>query len=87
MLVNACGVWARDLTQMVGLDIPMIPIKHSYLVTGAIPEAKGSPCIRDHDESLCLRSQGDSIVFGCYEPNPEILKDVSKHNWVFHIFN
>lgn len=61
---------------MVGLDLPATTIKHAYVVTGSIPEAKGSPCIRDHDGRLYLRPQGDSIVFGGYEPNPELLKEV-----------
>lgn len=76
VIVNACGVWARELTQKVGLDIPITPIKHSYVVTGNIPGSKGIPCIRDHDGGLYFRPQGEAIVFGGYEPNPEILKDV-----------
>lgn len=87
MIVNACGAWARDLTNMVGLDIPITTIKHAYVVTGTVPEAKGSPCIRDHDGGLYLRPQGDSIVFGGYESNPEILKEVKNVTGGFHPFN
>lgn len=83
VIVNACGVWARDLTLKVGLDIPVTAMKHGYVVTGSIPESKGVPCIRDHDGGLYFRPQGDAIVFGGYEPNPDIMKEVSKqkHNF------
>lgn len=76
VVVNACGVFARNLTQTVGLDIPVTAMKHAYVITGSVPEAKGVPCIRDHDGGLYLRPQGDSIVFGGYEPNPVIMKEV-----------
>lgn len=77
VIVNAGGVWAREITQMVGLDLPATPMKHAFVVTGSVPESKGTPCIRDHDGGLYFRPQGDSIVFGGYEPNPILLKDVS----------
>lgn len=64
---------------MVGLDLPITPIKHGYVVTGNVPGAKGSPCIRDLDGGLYFRPQGDAIVFGGYESNPVIMKDVSTY--------
>lgn len=84
-IVNACGIWARELTQKVGLDIPVTAIKHAYVVTGSIPGSKGVPCIRDHDGCLYFRPQGDSIVFGGYESNPEIIKEV-KHKQIWALF-
>lgn len=76
VVVNACGVFSRNLTQTVGLDIPVTAMKHAYVITGSVPGSKGVPCIRDHDGGLYFRPQGDSIVFGGYEPNPEIMKEV-----------
>lgn len=76
LVVNACGVFARNLTKTVGLDIPVTAMKHAYVVTGSVPGSKGVPCIRDHDGGLYFRPQGDSIVFGGYEPNPEIINEV-----------
>lgn len=88
VVVNACGVWARDLTHQVGLDIPVVAIKHAYVITGSVPDSKGIPCIRDHDGGLYFRPQGDSIIFGGYEPNPEILKEVrNRHILVFSCFH
>ncbi|KAJ8941399.1 hypothetical protein NQ314_010399 [Rhamnusium bicolor] len=76
VLVNTCGAWSRDITRMVGLDIPLTAIKHAYVVTGSVPGAKRIPCIRDHDGGLYFRPQGDSILFGGYENNPEIIKEL-----------
>ncbi|XP_072386049.1 sarcosine dehydrogenase, mitochondrial [Diabrotica undecimpunctata] len=84
IMVNAAGAWARQITQMVDLDIPLTPMKHAYVVTGSIPSVKGTPSIRDHDGNLYFKSQGDSIVFGGYEPNPEILQELPDDK--FHLY-
>lgn len=75
-VVNATGVWARNIAQMVGLEIPLTVFKHSYVVTEPIPGVKGSPNIRDHDGSIYYRMQGESLLLGGYERNPEIVKEV-----------
>lgn len=61
---------------MVGLDIPVSVMKHAYVVSEAIPQVKGTPNIRDHDYSIYLRIQGESICLGGYETNPEFIKEV-----------
>ncbi|XP_050296720.1 sarcosine dehydrogenase, mitochondrial [Anthonomus grandis grandis] len=75
-VVNAAGAWGRKIANMVGIEIPLTPMKHAYVVTNSVEGAKGSPSIRCHDSSLYFRPQGDSILFGGYEPNPVILKEV-----------
>ncbi|KAF5292544.1 hypothetical protein FQR65_LT01690 [Abscondita terminalis] len=55
-----------------------VPIKHAYVITESIPEAKGTPNIRDHDASTYYRTQGDTLYVGGYENNPEIIKEVEK---------
>ncbi|KAK4886911.1 hypothetical protein RN001_003182 [Aquatica leii] len=77
-IVNAAGAWSRYISQMVGLDIPLIPMKHAYVITESIPEAKGTPNIRDHDASVYYRTQGNTLYIGGYENNPEIIKEVEK---------
>ena len=37
-VVTATGSWARQVGAMVGLDLPMIPVEHQYIVTDTIPE-------------------------------------------------
>src|SRR5215510_1837530 len=38
VVVNAAGTWAREVGQLVGLELPIVPMEHQYLVTEAIPE-------------------------------------------------
>lgn len=75
-MVNAAGVWSKNIAELVGLDLPVVPMKHSYIVTESIPEVKNTPNIRDHDGSIYLRIQGDSVYLGGYENNPEIIRDM-----------
>ncbi|KAK9875707.1 hypothetical protein WA026_009504 [Henosepilachna vigintioctopunctata] len=77
-VVNSAGVWSRDVSLMLGLDIPLVPMKHAYIVTDSVPEVRSTPNIRDHDGNLYIKIQGDSINLGGYEINPEILKEVAQ---------
>lgn len=77
-VVNATGVWGRDLIQKHGSYLPLIPMKHSYIISETIPGVRGIPNIRDHDYSTYFRIQGDAICLGGYEPNPIILEPVAK---------
>lgn len=76
-IVNACGVWAREVARMVSLDIPLAVFKHSYVITDSIPAVKGTPNIRDHDRCIYYRVQGDSLYLGGYEKNPVLIKEVA----------
>ncbi len=37
-VVNAGGLWAKQVGRMVGLDLPLSPLEHHYLLTDTIPE-------------------------------------------------
>ncbi|XP_055319035.1 sarcosine dehydrogenase, mitochondrial-like [Sitodiplosis mosellana] len=75
-IVNATGVWGRDLFEPFGITIPLIPMKHSYVVSEPIEGIKGLPNIRDHDASIVFRVQGSSMYLGGYEKNPILLEKV-----------
>lgn len=77
-VVNATGVWGCDLIEPLGITLPLIPMKHSYIVTEPIKGIRGLPNIRDHDASIAFRIQGESICLGGYEKNPIILDEVAK---------
>ncbi|KAK5643150.1 hypothetical protein RI129_006995 [Pyrocoelia pectoralis] len=77
-VVNATGVWSRGIAKLVGVEIPLIPIKHAYVITESIPLAKGTPNIRDHDASIYYRTQGDTLYVGGYEMNPDIMNEVQQ---------
>jgi len=75
-VVNAAGTWARRIGQMAGLDLPIVPMEHQYLVTEAIPEVEALtpdliggelPILRDVDISFYLRQERGGLLLGPYE--------------------
>ncbi|MEM7171358.1 MAG: FAD-dependent oxidoreductase [Pseudomonadota bacterium] len=71
MVVNAAGTWAREIGEMVGLDLPIVPMLHQYMVTdriGAYAELERTlPIIRDPEESWYVRPERDGAILGTYE--------------------
>lgn len=73
---------------MIGVEIPLIPMKHAYIVTEPMKNVKDLPNIRDHDGKIYIKPQGESLSIGGYEPNPIILQSVSNlQNFPLIIFN
>ena len=72
MIVNACGAWANGLSSLVDQQLPLLAMKHAFVVTEAIPGMHGDlPNVRDHDLSIYLKAQGNAMALGGYEQNPE----------------
>ena len=40
-VVNAAGLWAREVGRMVGIELPILAMEHQYLITGDMPELVG----------------------------------------------
>lgn len=74
-VVNAAGLWAREVGQMVGVELPLHPMEHQYLVTDDIPEVynHGSelPHVMDPTGESYLRQEGRGLVIGFYEQAAE----------------
>lgn len=68
VVLNAAGVWSGTIAQMVGLSIPLTPMKHAYIVTEPM-NVQGLPNIRDPDRSIYFRVQGGTLSIGGYESN------------------
>jgi dimethylglycine dehydrogenase len=70
-VVNAAGLWAREVGEMVGLNLPLHPMEHQYLVTDDIPMVyeHGSelPHVMDPGGESYLRQEGRGLVLGLYE--------------------
>ena len=74
-VVSATGNYARQTGAMVGLDIPVIPVEHQYIVTEPHPElqqrkADGLPemgVLRESDGSWYLREENNGFILGPYE--------------------
>ena len=71
IIVNAAGTWCREIGAMMGLDLPVVPMLHQYLVTDRVePVAalgRELPMIRDPEESWYLRQERDGLICGPYE--------------------
>lgn len=72
-VVNAAGCYARQVSQMVGTDIPITNMEHHYLVTDPIQEFIDSdvemPVIRDPYPSAYYRQEQKAALIGIYEPH------------------
>ncbi|XP_014608110.1 PREDICTED: sarcosine dehydrogenase, mitochondrial isoform X1 [Polistes canadensis] len=73
IILNASGAWSNDIAKMAGLNIPLIPIKHAYVVTEAIEAVKNLPNVRDADLNLYFKVQGGTMSIGGYEEHPSML--------------
>ncbi len=70
-VVNCAGMWSRQLGAMVGVQIPLIPVKHQYVITEKIAGlASNAPTIRDPDRRTYFKEEVGGLAFGGYEPNP-----------------
>ncbi|TMJ41836.1 MAG: FAD-dependent oxidoreductase, partial [Alphaproteobacteria bacterium] len=76
-VVNAGGLWAREVGRFVGLELPILAMAHQYLITEEIPEViafnketgrEMLHCI-DFDGELYMRQERTGALVGTYEPN------------------
>jgi dimethylglycine dehydrogenase len=71
VVVNAAGLWAREVAAMAGIELPLIPLEHQYLVTEPIPEIEALegrlPLIADRDGEYYMRQEGLGLLVGAYE--------------------
>ena len=75
-VVNAAGLWAREVGEMAGVYLPCHPMEHQYLVTDDLPEvherdAELPHCMDPAGESY-LRQEGRGLVIGMYEQRCEL---------------
>ncbi|WP_340149608.1 FAD-dependent oxidoreductase [uncultured Sneathiella sp.] len=74
-VVNAGGLWARELGEMVGIFLPLHPMEHQYLVTEDIPEiyelGREHPHVMDPEGESYLRQEGRGLVIGFYEQDAD----------------
>ncbi|MCH8992014.1 MAG: FAD-dependent oxidoreductase, partial [Acidobacteria bacterium] len=70
-VINAGGLWAREVGHMAGVYLPLMPMEHQYLVTDDIPEIvalnKEIPGFTDPGTGCYLRQEGRGLVVGFYE--------------------
>ena len=70
-VVNAAGLWGREVAALAGLKPPLQPTEHQYFVTETIAEIAGMdrrlPSVADRDGEYYLRQEGKGLLIGAYE--------------------
>ena len=73
-IVNAGGLWARELGRMSGIHLPVVPMEHHYLITEEIdkitslPEGQRLPACIDYEANIYFRQERSGLLLGTYEP-------------------
>ncbi|MGF7161152.1 dimethylglycine dehydrogenase [Rhodoligotrophos appendicifer] len=74
-VVNAGGLWAREVGRMVGIELPVLAMEHMYVLTEDMPEVaeiqrttgKEVVHVIDFEAELYTRQEGQGILIGTYE--------------------
>jgi dimethylglycine dehydrogenase len=70
-VVNAAGLWAREVAALAGAWLPLMPVEHHYFVTESIPVLEALdheiPMIGDADAEFYMRQEGKGLLLGAYE--------------------
>ena len=74
-VVNAAGLWAKQVGRMAGIELPVSPLKHHYLITDSIPEVASSdfemPMTVDLEGFTYMRQDQNGVLVGIYEIDHE----------------
>ena len=74
-VVNAGGLWAKQVGRMAGIELPVSPLKHHYLITDSIPEVAAAdfemPMTVDLEGFTYMRQDQHGVLVGIYEIDHE----------------
>ncbi|CUH58829.1 GcvT family protein [Thalassobacter stenotrophicus] len=74
-VVNAGGLWAKQLGRMAGIELPVAPLKHHYLISDTIPQLEELdfevPMTVDLEGFTYLRQDQKGVLLGIYEIDHE----------------
>ena len=74
-IVNAAGLWAKQVGRMAGIELPVSPLKHHYLISDTIPAVEKLgfevPMTVDLEGFTYLRQDQKGVLLGIYEINHE----------------
>ena len=72
-VVNAAGLWAREVAALAGVTLPLLPVEHHYMVTEPIAEIESAenkmPNISFGEANVYARQEGSGLLLGAYESN------------------
>ncbi|ESY64045.1 MULTISPECIES: FAD-dependent oxidoreductase [Mesorhizobium] len=71
MVVNAGGLWGRDVGRMIGLELPIQAMGHQYIITEPLKEleefGREVPGAIDYEANVYTRQEGKGFLLGTYE--------------------
>jgi 4-methylaminobutanoate oxidase (formaldehyde-forming) len=73
-VVNAAGQWAPRVAAMAGIDLPIVPLMHQYLITRPVPGQelpRQTPVVRDPENLVYVREEVGGYLVGGFEPQPK----------------
>ena len=74
-VVNAAGLWAKQVGRMAGIELPVSPLNHHYLISDTIPAVekleKELPLVVDLEGFTYMRQDQKGILLGIYEIDHE----------------
>lgn len=71
VVVNAAGMWGKEVALMAGINLPIIPMAHLYLITKPIAgQPHTMPTMRDPDNLVYYREEVGGLIAGGYERQP-----------------
>lgn len=87
-LVICCGIWSRALGRRAGVNIPIQPSHHQYVVTEQLEGlTRHCPAVRDPDHLTYFKEEVGGLAFGGYELTPKAYAgDAVPDDLEFHLF-
>ena len=71
-VVCCAGQWTRTFSEKFGVNVPLVPFQHQYLVTEKIEGVQSNlPTLRDPDRLIYFKEEVGGLVMGGYESNPK----------------
>ena len=69
IVVNAAGMWGREVGELAGVSVPLQAAEHYYLITDTVEWAHPDlPIVEDPDRYGYYREEGGGILVGLFEP-------------------
>ena len=69
-VINAAGLWGREVAALAGIELPLQPTEHQYFVTETMADVEQSaarlPSVSDRDGEYYLRQEGNGLLVGAY---------------------
>ncbi|MSP83756.1 MAG: FAD-dependent oxidoreductase [Alphaproteobacteria bacterium] len=70
-VVICAGIWSREIGRLAGVNVPIQPSHHQYIVTEPVPDLpRWAPAVRDPDHLTYFKEEVGGLAVGGYETNP-----------------